>query len=202
MDMLIGTCFRRRRTAGFACTCLHRTKHCGVQPKDPPRRAPMPSQPSVARPRLTFPLLPSPLPLPTQRPHSSPPHTLLPFNPPAPPLRPPPPPLRAPATFSLRLPLAQSPVVANRWRKLDLTFILVLNTCATYALSYFTFGLWLSLAWTAVVAVAAGMGISSVQVGGCVAGVEEVVGGALTVAVLVVEVEVLWGGGGCGRGRG
>eukprot|EP00198_Chlamydomonas_reinhardtii_P009388 XP_001698725.1 predicted protein [Chlamydomonas reinhardtii] len=59
--------------------------------------------------------------------------------------------------------MCMSPVVANRWRKLDLTFILVLNTCATYALSYFTFGLWLSLAWTAVVAVAAGMGISSVQ---------------------------------------
>ncbi|KAG2426682.1 hypothetical protein HXX76_012992 [Chlamydomonas incerta] len=59
--------------------------------------------------------------------------------------------------------MCMSPVEANRWRKLDLTFILVLNTCATYALSYFTFGLWLSLAWTAVVAVAAGTGISSVQ---------------------------------------
>ncbi|GLC71599.1 hypothetical protein PLESTF_001139600 [Pleodorina starrii] len=55
-----------------------------------------------------------------------------------------------------------SPAVANRWRKLDLTFILVLNTCATYALSYFTFGLWLSLAWTAMVGAAAVLGIRRV----------------------------------------
>ncbi len=56
----------------------------------------------------------------------------------------------------------QSPQVANRWRKLDLTFILVLNTCATYALSYFTFGLWPSLLWTLLVGCTAALGIQRV----------------------------------------
>lgn len=55
-----------------------------------------------------------------------------------------------------------SPRVANTWRKLDLSFILVLNTCATYALSYFTFGFWASLAWTALVSLAAVQGIRNV----------------------------------------
>ncbi|PNH08340.1 hypothetical protein TSOC_005065 [Tetrabaena socialis] len=59
--------------------------------------------------------------------------------------------------------MCMSPAVANRWRKLDLTFILVLNTCATYAMSYYTFGLWVSLVWTAAVGGAAAVGIRSVQ---------------------------------------
>ncbi|EFJ41432.1 hypothetical protein VOLCADRAFT_98605 [Volvox carteri f. nagariensis] len=58
--------------------------------------------------------------------------------------------------------MCMSPTVANRWRKLDLTFILVLNTCATYALSYFTFGLVLSFLWTGLVATVAVLGIQRV----------------------------------------
>ncbi|GFR41577.1 hypothetical protein Agub_g2298, partial [Astrephomene gubernaculifera] len=58
--------------------------------------------------------------------------------------------------------MCMSPTIANRWRKLDLTFILVLNTCATYALSYFTFGLTFSLIWTALVGCTAALGIRHV----------------------------------------
>ncbi|KXZ45442.1 hypothetical protein GPECTOR_54g182 [Gonium pectorale] len=70
--------------------------------------------------------------------------------------------LHGPLSCGYHLFMCMSPTVANRWRKLDLTFILVLNTCATYALSYFTFGLWASLAWTAAVGAAAATGVRSV----------------------------------------
>ncbi|GLI63258.1 hypothetical protein VaNZ11_006161 [Volvox africanus] len=71
--------------------------------------------------------------------------------------------LHSPLSCGYHTFLCMSPTIANRWRKLDLTFILVLNTCATYALSYFTFGLYLSLLWTAMVGFAAVLGIRRVR---------------------------------------
>ncbi|KAG2500355.1 hypothetical protein HYH03_001929 [Edaphochlamys debaryana] len=70
--------------------------------------------------------------------------------------------LHGPLSVGYHLFMCKSPVVANRWRKLDLSFILVLNTCATYALSYFTFGLWFTLVWTSLVASAAALGIRNI----------------------------------------
>ncbi len=58
----------------------------------------------------------------------------------------------------------QGPAVANRWRKLDLTLILVLNTLASYSLSYFTFGPRACAAWTLLVGLIAATGVRNVQV--------------------------------------
>lgn len=55
-----------------------------------------------------------------------------------------------------------SPEVANFWRRLDLATILLLNVLATYGLSYYTFGLYASLAWTALVGSAAAAGVRNV----------------------------------------
>ena len=71
----------------------------------------------------------------TLLPHTPSPHTLLPLTPTAPPLRPPPPPsgpLQHYPSASLRRSL---PLWPTAGAKLNLTLILVLHTCATYALS-------------------------------------------------------------------
>ncbi|KXZ52110.1 hypothetical protein GPECTOR_10g1133 [Gonium pectorale] len=71
--------------------------------------------------------------------------------------------LHAPCSIAYHTFMCMSPKVANFWRRMDLTFVLVLNLLTTFALGYFTWGLRGVLVSCAIDAVIVLVGIYNVM---------------------------------------
>lgn len=70
--------------------------------------------------------------------------------------------LHTPCSVGYHLFMCQSAAVANLWRRMDLSLVLVLNVLTTFGLGYYTWGPYATLIATGIVAAVAAYGISNI----------------------------------------